>query len=105
MRESAVEKYLHSEVTKAGGTTRKFSSPGRSHVPDRLVIWPAGSLCTSCAIHFVECKAPGKKPRDGQSREHDRLKTLGCRVLVLDSKEVVDNYVLANKAKPADEIL
>lgn len=99
MRESKVETYLHDEVTKARGTTRKFKSPGRNNVPDRIVIWPhrirAGQKWNH--IHFVECKAPGKDARPGQAREHVRLQKLGCVVLVIDTHEKVDNYVKANK--------
>lgn len=94
MRESTVEDYLHDEVTKARGTTRKFKSPGRPHAPDRIVIWPGDHGAT---IHFVECKAPDKKPRAGQAREHVRLRKLGCTVLVIDTKAKVDNYVKANR--------
>lgn len=94
MRESAVEKYLHDQVTKAGGTTRKFKSPGRPHVPDRIVIWPPVESNEHFAvIHFVEVKRPGEKPRAGQVREHNRLKKLCCAVLTVDSKAQVDNYV------------
>ena len=87
MRESVVEKYLHEQVTVRGGTTRKMT--GRINDPDRLVIWP-GKKAT---LHLAELKAPGKKPRPGQLREHARLRALGCTVLVLDTKEAVDAYV------------
>lgn len=91
IRESKVEKHLHLKVTAAGGTTRKFKSIGRPHVPDRIVVW-AGET-NMARVHFVECKAFGKEPRDGQLREHRRLRKLGCIVLVLDTKEKVDDYV------------
>lgn len=94
MRESTVERYLHREVTRAGGTTRKWKSPGRKGVPDRIVIWKGavtGSVFGN--VHFVETKAPGKGPREDQAREHKRLRRLGCLVLVLDTKAKVDRYV------------
>lgn len=87
MRESTIERYLHQQVTKAGGTTRKFVSPGHKDVPDRIVIWPLAG------VHFVETKAPGKKPRAGQLREHARLRKLGCTVLTIESPKEVDTYV------------
>lgn len=96
VRESAVEKYLHSQVTAQGGTTRKWKSPGRPHVPDRIVIWPVLGFApgtVEARIHFIEVKAPGKKPRPGQQREHKRLDDLGCTVLVLDTKEKIDDYI------------
>lgn len=91
IRESVIEKHLNWKVTAAGGATRKFNSVGRPHVPDRIVIWPGET--NSARIHFVECKAPGETPREGQLREHKRLRKLGCTVLVLDTKEKVDSYV------------
>jgi hypothetical protein len=94
MRESTVEKHLHREVERAGGTTRKFKSPGRPNVPDRIVIWPPTAYTALLPqVHFIETKAPGKKPRPAQQREFARLEAFGCTVLVLDTKEAVDNYV------------
>lgn len=45
------------------------------------------------AIHFIELKAPGKKPEDLQEREIARLRGMGCAVFVLDSIEAVDAYL------------
>jgi len=81
-RESTIEKHLAAEVKKAGGIAYKFVSPGRRSVPDRLVLLPGGRLV------FVECKAPGEKPRPDQLREHKRLRALGFNVVVLDSKNL-----------------
>lgn len=81
-RESAIEKHLVNEVKKAGGIAYKFVSPGRKAVPDRLVLLPGGCLI------FVECKAPGEKPRADQIREHEKLRALGFNVAVLDSKNL-----------------
>lgn len=87
MRESVIESYFRKQVKAAGGLERKFTSPGRRGVTDRLVVFPGGR------VSFVELKATGKKPRDNQLREHTRLKKLGCSVLVIDSKEMVDAFV------------
>lgn len=93
MRESAIERYLDVEVRRAGGTTRKFL--GRKANPDRIVIWPALTKYGRAGIVFVECKAPGEKPRPGQVRELKRLDDMGCTALVCSSKEWVDNFVEA----------
>ncbi|KMV67432.1 nuclease [bacteria symbiont BFo2 of Frankliniella occidentalis] len=82
IRESTIEKHLVAEVKKAGGIAYKFVSPGRRSVPDRLVLLPGGRAV------FVECKAPGEKPRPEQLREHERLRGLGFIVVVLDSKNL-----------------
>lgn len=89
MRESAIEAYLVREVAKRGGIAEKFSSPGRRHVPDRLVLWPERMP------HFIELKAPGKNPTPGQLRDHARRRAMGLIVRVLDSIEAVDKYLAA----------
>lgn len=96
VRESSIESHLKWQVAAHGGATRKFKSPGRPNVPDQIVIWPEEAVCGIVAkaeIHFVELKAPGKKANSGQGREHKRLRNLGCTVLVLDTKDKIDNYV------------
>lgn len=82
VREDVIEKHLVNEVKKAGGIAYKFTSPGRRGVPDRIVLLPNGKII------FVECKAPGEKPRPDQLREHSRLFALGFNVVVLDSKDL-----------------
>ena len=93
MRERVIERYLHTEVTRAGGTTRKMR--GRKALPDRLVAWPGRAGCRSRPplIHLVELKAPGGKPRADQVREHERLDALGHHVYVLNTLACVDAYV------------
>ena len=49
VRENKVEKYLDAEVNRLGGITRKWVSPGRDGVPDRIIILN-GHIC------FVEVK-------------------------------------------------
>jgi len=90
-RESTIEKHLVTEVKKAGGIAYKFLSPGRRAVPDRLVLLPGGRAV------FVECKAPGEKPRPEQLREHERLRALGLTVVVLDSKNLEGILQVAKK--------
>lgn len=82
IREDVIEKHLVNEVKNAGGIAYKFVSPGRRGVPDRIVVLPNGRVV------FVECKAPGEKPRPDQLREHERLRAMGQTVVVLDSKNV-----------------
>ena len=90
MRESEVENYLVKRVKERGGVPYKFKSPARRGVPDRLCAMPGGLTI------FVELKAPGEEPRPDQAREHQRLRDLGCKVLVLDSKLQVDHYFDSN---------
>lgn len=85
MRESDVEKYLVEKVKLEGGEIRKVKWIGRRGAPDR-VVFLAG-------VHFVELKAPGKKPEDHQIREHKRMLRHGVYVWVIDSMEMVDDFV------------
>ena len=88
MREKIIEEYLGKKVKDVlKGIAYKFTSPGRWSVPDRICLLPGG------VVKFVELKAPGKKPTEGQLREHKRLRALGFQVDVIDSKEGVDEWV------------
>lgn len=97
MRESRIENALTRGVLAAGGGVRKFVTPGRRHAADRLVIIPHPEGKRGMArIVFVELKAPGKKPRGGQKREHKRLVALGCTVYVIDTLEGVQRFLQEN---------
>lgn len=101
MRETGrfgVEAYLKKQVKGAGGEVRKQKW---INAPDQLVIWPRVAGRTTkryeAEMHMVETKAPLKKPRPAQTREHNRLRALGVTVLVLDTKDMVDIYVENNR--------
>lgn len=85
MLEKTIEKKLCQRIKALGGECEKFTSPGRRSVPDRLVTLPGGIMI------FIEVKAPGKKPTDNQSRDHEHRRALGCTVLVIDSLEGIDD--------------
>jgi len=87
VRERDIEKYLREMVKKIGGIAYKFESPGNAGVPDRLVLLPGR------VTYFVELKAPGKKPTALQKRQHSKIEKLGHKVLVIDSKEKVDEFI------------
>jgi hypothetical protein len=88
MLEKVIEEHLRKKVKDVlKGIAYKFTSPSRRSVPDRLCLLPGGKAI------FVELKAPGKKPTEGQLREHKRLRALGFQVDVIDSKEGVDEWV------------
>lgn len=87
MRESQIEAYFVKSVKAAGGLSRKFTSPGRRSVPDRICGFPVNRFA------FVELKATDEKPRPDQLREHARWRKLGFAVYVLDSYEAVDDFI------------
>lgn len=98
-REAEIEDYLVLKAAALGGEVRKLRWIGRVGAPDRLVMLPEkvfgkGSDHVIPAERFlVELKAPGKKPRGSQLREHDRLRKFGWRVEVVDSFERVDEVL------------
>ncbi len=87
MLESKIENRLKKEVKKMGGLSLKFSSPGMSGVPDRLVLLPKGR------IFFIELKAPGKTLRPLQIKRKEQLENLGFKVYVIDSYEKIDEFL------------
>jgi hypothetical protein len=88
MRESEIENYLVTKVREKGGEVRKVKWIGRNGAPDRLVMLKG--------IHnhavWVELKAEGlaalfpHTPHERQQhREHERMRAMGQRVVVIDS--------------------
>lgn len=88
MREKQVEKYLSLRITEIGGQSVKFPPLFYAGFPDRLVFLPGGTLI------LVETKAPGKVPGKLQQKIHDRFRTMGFRVEILDSLLSVDAFIL-----------
>lgn len=84
MKERDIEAYFVKRVKEVGGEQRKFVSPGRRSVPDRICGFAGGRFA------FVELKAPGEKPRPDQLREHEKWRRLGFLVFAADTKEAVD---------------
>lgn len=87
MRERDIEAYLREKVKQLGGIAYKFVSPGNAGVPDRLVLLPGGRVV------FVELKAPGRQSTPLQLRQQQRIRELGFPVLVIDSKQKVDEFI------------
>lgn len=85
--EGKVVQAVKTAVLKAGGFVRKIVYVGRGGAPDLLV-------CLGGRHCFVECKAPGQKPRANQLREHQRLSEIGgCSVYVIDNVRDAEEIV------------
>jgi hypothetical protein len=82
--ERDIEQHLVKAIAKLGGKAYKWSSPSNRAVPDRICFLPNGGLV------FIECKATGKKPTPLQAKVINYLRSLGQKVLIIDSKEQVD---------------
>ncbi|WP_131669543.1 VRR-NUC domain-containing protein [Psychrobacter pygoscelis] len=91
--EKDIENYLVAEARKIGALVRKCQWIGHNHCPDRIIMTPAITV-------WVEAKAPGKNPRPGQRREHDRMRRAGQTVFNIDSRGAVD--WLINEIKEAN---
>jgi hypothetical protein len=87
IRERDIEKYLRDEIRRAGGRAYKFVSPGNNGVPDRVILLPGGRIV------FAELKAPGKTPTPLQAAQHAKIRALGFKVYVIDSKEAADIFL------------
>lgn len=103
-RESEIESYLVERVKALGGEVRKVKWIGRAGAPDRLVMLPMRRVRVAGDDKFpicefapetvwVELKAPGEKAKPHQAREHERLRKMGQRVVVIDSFEGVDEVL------------
>lgn len=93
MKEALIEDYLVKRVRELGGEVRKVSWQGRKGAPDRLVMLPNVARSTT----WVELKAEGlaalfpHTPHERQQhREHERMRAMGQRVVVVDSLGGVD---------------
>ena len=107
MRESEIEKHLVDSVKALGGETRKVKWIGRMKAPDRVVMLPFKKpdgtyFFAGFQTIWVEVKRPGglaKFPSNGhergQAREHERMRRMGQRVVVIDSIEGVEELLNA----------
>jgi hypothetical protein len=101
--EKVIERRHVERVKRAGGLSLKFSSVGRSSVPDRIDMFGVDAMMAEAAsrgvvldrataiallgaaIRFSECKRPGGKPTPAQAREHDLYRSMGFTVNVVDA--------------------
>lgn len=87
MLEKHIEAKLRDKAKQLGGRAYKFVSPGNNGVPDRIVILPEGK------IGFAELKRPKGKARVLQERQIERLKKLGCYVMIVDTEDKADEFL------------
>lgn len=85
--EKEIETYLRIKVKQSGGIALKFTSPGYSGVPDRIILMPGGK------IYFAEIKNERGRLSPIQLHCHKLFKGLGIHVYVLWSKKDVDTFM------------
>lgn len=104
--ERDIEARLVKRVRELGGEVRKVKWIGRRGAPDRLVMLPARrweksvpgyndftTHTRAAATIWVELKAPGVKPEPHQIREHERMRHMGQRVVVIDSFKSIEEVL------------
>lgn len=80
MKESTLERRVRQYCETRGMLAYKFVSPGRSGVPDRLILHAGRAL-------FLELKAPGKRPEKLQPYEAKQITAQGFTVAWADNFE------------------
>ena len=94
--EKLVERTLVKLVKEAGGMCIKLQADYQGGIPDRLCLSPDGRAA------FVETKTTGEKPRPLQRYYHEKLRSLGFRVEVIDTvekaREFVSDFIQAGNA-------
>ncbi len=87
-RERQVEQYLRRQVEARGGRCVKFDPGSNRGWPDRIVLLPRGHTI------WVELKRPvGGRLSDAQRVAHEDLRRLGQIVVVLKSRDDVDDFL------------
>lgn len=85
--EKSIERHLFQKVKELGGKCIKLNPLNNIGVPDRLILLPGGKTV------FIELKQKGQKPRKNQHYQHATLQNMDFQVLVIDSKQGVDEFV------------
>ena len=88
MAERDIRKLLKARVESYGGHIRAVAWIGRAHAPDVLCLFPSEERHV-----FVETKFSEGAPREGQLREHERLRAAGCEVVVICSMAELDEWL------------
>ena len=85
--EKVVEHKLVELVKINGGMCIKLLCDQLIGLPDRMCLFPGHKIV------FVELKTTGQKPKRIQTYMHNKLRTLGFRVEVIDTVESIVNFI------------
>lgn len=90
MLEKQIEEKVNTYAKQRGIEVYKFTSPNRAAVPDRLYVFPNGTVL------FIEFKREGLTATPPQQREHARLRGNNIPVYVVDNvdlgKQVINHF-------------
>ena len=84
--ENRVETCLNTEIEYIDGITRKWVSPGRNGVPDRIVVFNG-------IVIFVEVKTDSGKLSSVQIREQEKLRDSSANVTTVYGTSGVTSFV------------
>lgn len=85
--EKNIERYVVEQSRIRGLFCLKYSNPALAGFPDRILVLPAGRVV------WVELKSAGRRPTELQNIRIARLRNMGHRVEVIDSKDGVDRLL------------
>ena len=86
-KEKWLEKHLSQRVKETGGLGLKYSNPIATGFPDRMILYPNGTVL------WAEMKTRGKEPTPLQLHRLAQLRALGFHTWVCDSRETVEEIV------------
>lgn len=85
--EKYLERKLVAQIKGLKGECIKLLSTHLTGLPDRLCLLPEG------VVVFAEIKTTGEKPRRIQEVIHNRLRSLGFRVYIVDTDEALQKLI------------
>lgn len=85
--EKYIERKLVEAVKRHGGMCIKLLCDQLIGLPDRLCLFPGHKIA------FAELKTTGQKPRKIQQFMHEKLRSLGFRVKVIDTVEDISIFI------------
>ncbi len=85
--EKLLEAKMRDKIRALGGWAVKFWPVSLAGFPDRMVLMP------KARIYFVELKSESKTPTPIQKIMHTKLRRLGFDVFVIDSAELLIEFL------------
>ncbi len=85
--EKVTEQYLARQLKNIGGLSFKWTSPNMKGVPDRICIFPDGTVV------FVEVKSEGRTANPHQARLILSLLKRNANVHIVDTKAQVNSIL------------
>jgi hypothetical protein len=95
LREKDIEDRVCDWAKANGWWVRKFASPGKRSVPDRIFIKEGRTV-------FIEFKRPGEEPTDAQWAEIDKIRAAGGHADWSDDIDLAKEILRGAVSVPAE---